>query len=76
MSNILSHPLAVLAQHFSEWRQRQQAYAELAALDDRSLADIGITRSEIPYVLAQGSKSATPTEPAVAANDSSAQHAA
>jgi uncharacterized protein YjiS (DUF1127 family) len=35
----------------ADWRQRQRAYAELATLDDRSLADIGITRSEIPYVL-------------------------
>jgi uncharacterized protein YjiS (DUF1127 family) len=32
---------------FSEWRHRQQAYAELMALDDHSLADIGLQRSEI-----------------------------
>jgi len=32
----------------SAWRRRDQAYAELMALDDRSLADIGIHRSEIP----------------------------
>jgi len=42
-----------LAARFAEWRRRQQAYAELVALDDRSLADIGITRSEIPYILSQ-----------------------
>jgi len=29
-------------------RSRQRAYTELAALDDRSLADIGIHRSQIP----------------------------
>jgi uncharacterized protein YjiS (DUF1127 family) len=29
------------------WRQRQRAYGELMALDDRSLADIGIRREEI-----------------------------
>jgi uncharacterized protein YjiS (DUF1127 family) len=29
------------------WRRRQRAYAELMALDDRSLADIGIRRSQI-----------------------------
>jgi len=40
-----------VAARFAEWRRRQQAYAELVALDDRSLADIGITRSEIPYIL-------------------------
>ena len=31
----------------SAWRRRQRAYAELMALDDRSLADIGIRRSQI-----------------------------
>ena len=32
---------------FAEWRRREQAYAELMALDDHSLADIGIHRSQI-----------------------------
>jgi uncharacterized protein YjiS (DUF1127 family) len=32
---------------FSAWRRRERAYAELMALDDRSLADIGIRRSQI-----------------------------
>jgi uncharacterized protein YjiS (DUF1127 family) len=36
---------------FTEWRRRQQAYSELMALDDRSLADIGIHRSEIPAIV-------------------------
>lgn len=36
---------------FTEWRRKQQAYAELMALDDRSLADIGIRRSEIPAIV-------------------------
>ena len=36
---------------WSVWRRRQRAYTELSALDDRSLADIGIRRSEIPAVL-------------------------
>ncbi len=31
----------------AEWQRRQRAYAELMALDDRSLADIGIRRSQI-----------------------------
>jgi len=35
----------------AEWRRRQQAYGELMALDDRSLADIGIHRSEIPAIV-------------------------
>jgi uncharacterized protein YjiS (DUF1127 family) len=31
----------------ADWRQRERAYAELMALDDHSLADIGIQRSDI-----------------------------
>src|SRR5271154_4955247 len=34
----------------ARWRQRQRAYGELMALDDRSLADIGIHRSQIPAI--------------------------
>ena len=33
------------------WRQRQRAYGELMALDDRSLADIGVRRSEIASIV-------------------------
>jgi uncharacterized protein YjiS (DUF1127 family) len=33
------------------WRARQRAYGELMALDDRSLADIGIHRSQIPVIV-------------------------
>ena len=32
-------------------RQERQAHAELAALDDRSLADIGLHRSQIPAIV-------------------------
>ena len=32
-------------------RQQHRAYAELASLDDRSLADIGLHRSQIPAVV-------------------------
>jgi len=38
-------------QAVSEWRRRQRSYAELSALDDRSLADIGLRRSDIPAVI-------------------------
>ncbi len=47
MLRILENWRATLAQ----WQERRQAYAELASLDDRSLADIGLTRAEIPYAL-------------------------
>ena len=32
---------------FSQWRRREQTCAELMALDDHSLADIGLHRSQI-----------------------------
>jgi uncharacterized protein YjiS (DUF1127 family) len=32
-------------------RQQRWAYAEMASLDDRSLADIGLHRSQIPAVI-------------------------
>ena len=32
-------------------RQRQRAYHELMALDDRALADIGIHRTQIPAIV-------------------------
>ncbi|MBV8889961.1 MAG: DUF1127 domain-containing protein [Alphaproteobacteria bacterium] len=38
-------------QALSDWRRREQAYDELMRLDDRSLADIGIRRSEIPAIV-------------------------
>ena len=42
---------AAVRHAFSEWRRKQQAYSELMSLDDRSLADIGIRRSEIPAIV-------------------------
>jgi uncharacterized protein YjiS (DUF1127 family) len=39
---------------FSEWRRRENAYAELMALDDHSLADIGIHRSQIGALIEGG----------------------
>lgn len=42
---------AAARQAVTEWRRKHQAYAELMALDDRSLADIGIRRSEIPALV-------------------------
>jgi uncharacterized protein YjiS (DUF1127 family) len=35
------------------WPERQRVLNELYAMDDRSLADIGIHRSEIPFVFQQ-----------------------
>lgn len=35
----------------AQWRRRERAYTELMALDDRSLADIGLHRSQIPAIV-------------------------
>jgi len=36
---------------FGDWRRRQRAFHELMALDDRSLADIGLHRSQVPALV-------------------------
>lgn len=36
---------------YTAWRERRAAINELAALDDRTLRDLGLTRSEIEYVV-------------------------
>ena len=43
---------SVLASPYQVWREYQDTYSELASLDDRMLADIGISRSDIPRVAA------------------------
>ena len=52
------------ARRFSEWRRRQQAYLELMALDDHSLADIGLHRSQIAG-LVEGHRMPDPSSLAV-----------
>ncbi|HUC69665.1 MAG TPA: DUF1127 domain-containing protein [Stellaceae bacterium] len=36
---------------FGEWRRRARDRAQLAALDDRMLADIGISRAEAEFLI-------------------------
>ena len=45
----------------ADWRRRERAYAELMALDDHSLADIGIRRSDV-RAICEGSFGAAPPE--------------
>jgi uncharacterized protein YjiS (DUF1127 family) len=40
--------LAKLIRLFRRWRNYERSVRELSRLDDRELADIGVTRSEIP----------------------------
>jgi uncharacterized protein YjiS (DUF1127 family) len=41
---------------FARWRRRRKAIADLHALSDRLLADIGIKRSEIEAVVHAGGR--------------------
>jgi uncharacterized protein YjiS (DUF1127 family) len=45
----------------ADWRRRERAYAELMALDDHSLADIGIRRSDV-RAICEGSFGSAPSE--------------
>jgi uncharacterized protein YjiS (DUF1127 family) len=49
---------------FVDWRRRERAYAELMALDDHSLADIGIRRSDIRAICEGSHAPAQSEEPA------------
>jgi uncharacterized protein YjiS (DUF1127 family) len=65
----------------AEWRRREIARAELESLDDRTLADIGIHRAEIPFVVAGRMRRPEPTfghapAPGLAANANAARSAA
>jgi uncharacterized protein YjiS (DUF1127 family) len=40
-----------IAEVFKAWRARRAAENELYSLSDRDLADIGLTRSDIPYAV-------------------------
>lgn len=45
-----SHGAARMLAKFHEWRRRSSDRAQLAALDDRMLADIGISRAEAEFL--------------------------
>ena len=68
MLDSLSNQLHDWADAWTGWRRRRRAHAELLSLDDRSLADIGITRSEIPYVLSHTAEVAKRTRSRTAVN--------
>jgi uncharacterized protein YjiS (DUF1127 family) len=42
--------LATIVRFFREWRRYNQSLNELNRLGDRELADIGLSRSDIPRV--------------------------
>jgi len=76
MSRFLSQFASGLIGRFENWRARERAFQELAALDDRSLADIGLNRGDIPFALDRQSsdRGTQSVEPAMAAGN--VRHAA
>lgn len=76
MNTLLGKFADGLIGRFENWRVRERAYRELAALDDRSLADIGLARADIPYVLDRMpvQSTETPAEPVIA--NTNVRHAA
>jgi uncharacterized protein YjiS (DUF1127 family) len=56
--------LISIRKSFSEWRGRDRMYAELMALDDHSLADIGLHRSQIG-ALVEGVRVPSSSEPSI-----------
>jgi uncharacterized protein YjiS (DUF1127 family) len=42
--------IAALARFIQEWKRYNRSLSELSRLGDRELADIGISRSDIPRV--------------------------
>ena len=55
ITRALGHRAATVARAgwsgYTAWRERRAAVKELAALDDRTLRDLGLSRSEIEYVV-------------------------
>ena len=58
---------ASLLRRFRAWQTRRQAVRELQRLDNRTLRDMGIARSEIEYLVAGGdAERRAPKTPAAA----------
>lgn len=51
MFAILLKKIRLLSARIANWWKRERALIELYSLDDASLVDLGITRSDIPYML-------------------------
>jgi uncharacterized protein YjiS (DUF1127 family) len=54
--------VSLLGKGFRLWREKRIAYRELMALDERMLRDIGLSRGDIPAVVAGISRTAEATD--------------
>jgi uncharacterized protein YjiS (DUF1127 family) len=49
-SSGIHHWLSIAVTAFAEWRRRQTVLQEMTMLSDRELADIGLSRTDLPRV--------------------------
>ncbi|GIK98578.1 MAG: hypothetical protein BroJett029_27870 [Alphaproteobacteria bacterium] len=61
--SVVSALVATLVAPAIRWHRRNEAYRQLAGLDDRMLSDIGIVRGDIPQIVGSWNGE-TPTSPA------------
>jgi uncharacterized protein YjiS (DUF1127 family) len=48
---VLAAPARRLIDRFGAWRQRERAAVQLYAVDARTLADLGLRRADIPFIV-------------------------
>jgi uncharacterized protein YjiS (DUF1127 family) len=56
LAAVVSRPARSLIDRFVAWRRRERVAAELYAVDERTLADLGLCRADIPFILARGGR--------------------
>ena len=56
LASVLVVPARWLIVRFLAWRQRGRDAAELYAADEHTLADLGVRRADIPFIVAQGAR--------------------
>ena len=59
---LLAAPVLGLARAYARWRRRERAIAELARLDDATLADMGLHRGEIRSAVIEAQRPGWPAE--------------
>jgi uncharacterized protein YjiS (DUF1127 family) len=52
----LAVPVRWLIVRFQVWRQRERDAAELYAADEHTLADLGVRRADIPFIVTHGAR--------------------
>src|SRR5437667_3061465 len=56
LASVLAVPARWLIVRFLAWRQRGRDAAELYAADEHTLADLGVRRADIPFIVAHGTR--------------------